>query len=115
RSGASYSAEVFLLFGMLKRSCQAESDFLDGAANEFFCSGGDIPGQIEFLGEDVGGATGKKSKRNAVAVLLGGEAVDDFIERAVTAAGDDEMAAFGRGAVGDFRGVARAGGFRDVG
>ena len=49
-----------------------------------------------------------------MAVLLGGEAVDDFVERAVAAAGNDKLAAFGSGAVGDFRGVARAGGLGDL-
>ena len=50
-----------------------------------------------------------------MAVLVGGKAVDDFVERAVAAAGDDEAAAFVGGALGDFRGVARAGGFGEIG
>ncbi len=113
RSGASDAEKVFFLFRLFERGGQAESDFLDRATNEFFRGAGDVPGQIEFLSENVGGAARKKSKGNAVTVLLGGQAVDNFIERAVAAAGDDELAAFGSGAVGDFRGVTRAGGFRD--
>ena len=74
-----------------------------------------VPGQIEFLGENVGGAARKKSERNAVAVLVSGEAVDDFVESAVATAGDDEAAPFRGGARGDFRGVARTGGFGEVG
>jgi len=50
-----------------------------------------------------------------VAVLVGCQTVDDFIERAVTAAGDHEAAAFGGGAQGDFGGVTRASGFREFG
>src|SRR5947207_988358 len=100
---------------MLERSRQAERNFLHGAANEFFGRARNVPGQIQFLGEDVGGSSGKKSKRNAVAVLVGGQAVDDFVERAVATAGDDEAAAFGGSAPRDFRGVARARSFREFG
>ncbi len=50
-----------------------------------------------------------------MAVLLGGEAVDDFIERAVAAASDDQPAAFAGGAARDFRGMAWAGGFGELG
>src|SRR5712691_7630541 len=50
-----------------------------------------------------------------MAVLVGGKAVDDFIERAVAAAGDDQAAAFVGRTHGDFRGVARTGGFGEIG
>src|SRR5579859_2608295 len=50
-----------------------------------------------------------------MAVLAAGEAVDNFVERAIAAAGDDEAAFFGGGAGGDFGGVAGAGGFGEVG
>lgn len=50
-----------------------------------------------------------------MAVGLTGEAVDDFVESAVSAAGDNELAAFLAGAQGDFGGVARTGGFGQVG
>src|SRR6266705_1391887 len=48
-------------------------------------------------------------------VLMGGEAVDDFVERAVAAAGDDEAAILGGGARGDFGGMPGAGRFGEVG
>ena len=50
-----------------------------------------------------------------MAILLASEAVDDFIERAVAAAGDDELAAFFSSAHGDISGVARARCFGEVG
>src|SRR5467141_1502448 len=114
-SGTADAEEIFFLMGMFERSRQTEGDFFHGAANEFFGGAGNVPGQIQFLGENVGGAAGKKGEWDAVAVLVSGEAVDDFIEGAIAAAGDDQAAAFGGGALGDFRGVARAGGFRKVG
>ena len=83
--------------------------------NESFCGFRNVPGEIEFLGENVGGAAGEERERDAVAVLMAGEAVDDFVERAVATAGDDKAAIFGGGAGGDFGGVARAGGFGEVG
>src|SRR5580693_4996234 len=100
---------------MFEGSGQAEGDFFHGAANEFFGGAGNVPGQVQFLGENVGGASGQKRKGNAMAVFLGGEAVDDFIEGAVAAAGDDQAAAFVCGIAGDFSGVAGAGGFGEVG
>ena len=114
-AGAGDAEKIFFLFGLLERSGEAERDFFYGAVNELFGGARNVPGKIEFLGEDVGGAAGKKRERDAVAVLMGGEAVDDFVERAVTAAGDDEAALFGGGARGDFGGVTWAGGFGEVG
>ena len=115
RSCAADAEKIFFLMGILERSRQAEGDFFDGAANELFGGAGNVPGEIEFLGENVGSAAGEKSERDAVAVLIGGETVDDFIERAIAAAGDNEAAAFGGGALGDFGGVAWAGGFGKFG
>src|SRR4029077_4299264 len=76
---------------------------------------GNVPGQVEFFGENVCGSTGEKGEGDAMAVLVGGEAVDDFIERAVATASDDQAAAFVGGALGDLSGVARAGGFSEIG
>src|SRR5438874_11803695 len=115
RAGAGEAEKILFLFGLLEGSGEAERDFFDGAVNEFFGGARNVPGEIEFLGEDVGGAAGKKRERNAVAVLLGSKPVDDFVERAVTAASDDEAAIFGSGARGDFGGVAGAGGFGELG
>ena len=50
-----------------------------------------------------------------MAVLLSGEAVHDFVQGAVAAAGDDELAAFGGRVVSDFGGMAGAGGFGEFG
>src|SRR6202521_4311568 len=112
-ASAANAEEVFFLFGMFERSRQAEGNFFHRASNELLGSAGNIPGHAQFLGEDIRGSAGKKSKRHAVAVLVGCQAVDDFIERAVTAAGDHEPAAFGGGAVRDFGGVSRAGSLRN--
>ena len=114
-AGSGDAKKVFFLFGLFERSCEAKGDFFDGAVDEFFGGFGNVPGEIEFFGKNVGGAAGEKRERDAVAVLVSGEAVDDFVERAVAAARDDEAAIFGSGARGDFRGVARAGGFGEVG
>src|SRR2546421_6492252 len=114
-SGPTDTEKIFSLMGIFERSRQAEGDFSHSATNELPGGAGNVPGQVEFLGENVGGATGKKGERYAVAVLVGGESVDDFIEGAVAAAGDDQAAAFGGGVPGDFRGVARASSFRKFG
>jgi hypothetical protein len=114
-SGAADAEKIFLLSGIFEGSRQAEGNFFHRAANELFGGAGNVPGEIQFLGEDVGGTSGKKGERDAVAVLVGGEAVDDFVESAVAAAGDDQAAAFGGSALCNFRGVARAGGLRKFG
>src|SRR5258708_21668874 len=114
-AGAEGAKEILFLFGLLERSGQAEGDFFYRAANEFFGGAGNVPGQVQLLGEDVGGTAGEQGQGDAVAVLVGGEAVDDFVESPVAAAGDDQAAAFGGGAPGDLGGLARAGGFRKLG
>ena len=43
------------------------------------------------------------------------EAIDDFVERAVATAGDDELAAIPDGLLGNLHGVAGAGGFGEFG
>jgi len=48
-------------------------------------------------------------------VLLASEAVDDFVESAIAAAGDDELAALVAGTKSDFGGVTRTGCFGEVG
>ena len=50
-----------------------------------------------------------------MSILRGGQAVDDFVEGAVAAAGDHESAAVLRGFLGDFGGVPGAGGFGKFG
>ena len=97
-AGSGYAEEIFFLFGLLEGGGQAEGNFFHGSVNEFLGGAGDVPGQVQFFGEDVRGATWKERERDTVAVLLGGEAVDDFVERAVTATGNDELATFVGGA-----------------
>jgi len=114
-SGTADTEKIFFLFGIFERSRQAEGDFFHGAANEFFGGTGDVPGDVQFLGENVGGATREKSEGDTVAIPVGGKTVNDFIEGTVAAAGDDQAAAFIGGAGGDFCGVAGAGGFGEFG
>src|SRR5215472_2174539 len=83
--------------------------------HEFFRCLGNVPGQVEFLGKNVRGAAREKSERDAVAVVMAGETVNDFVERAVAPAGDDEATVFFGGARGDLGGVAGTGGFGEVG
>jgi len=113
-TGAADAEKILFLFGIFERSGQAECDFFYGTTNKFFGGAGNVPGQVQFLGENVGGSAGKKGEGDTMAVLLGREAVDDFVESAVAAAGDDEAAAFVGGAGSDFRGMARAGGFGEI-
>src|SRR5258708_3392383 len=77
--GATDTEKIFFLVGMFERSRQAEGDFFHGTANEFFGGAGNVPRQVEFLGENVGGAAGKKGEWDAVTVLIRGKAVDDFV------------------------------------
>ena len=50
-----------------------------------------------------------------MAILRTGEAVDNFVDGAIAAAGDDKLAAVGAGAFCDFDGFAGSGGFGEVG
>src|SRR5262249_43431959 len=76
---------------------------------------GNVPREGEFLGENVCRTSRQKRERNAMPILLVCEAIYDFVQRAVAAARDDELAAVFAGAHRDVRGVARAGGFGQVG
>src|SRR5712691_4558222 len=100
-AGAADAEEEFLLFRLSERRGQAKSDFLHFAVNQPFRGAGNVPGQVEFLVENIGGSTGKKSERDAAADFLNGQAIDDFIQRAVAAAGNDELTTFGGGATRD--------------
>jgi len=114
-TGAGDAEKIFFVLGLLERSGETESDVLHFTVDELLGGLRNVPGEVELLGENIGGAAGEEGERDAVAVLVGGEAVDDFVEGAVAAAGDDEAAVFFCGARCDFRGVARAGGFGEVG
>src|SRR6266700_5346902 len=111
RAGAADAEEEFFLFRLSERRGQAKSDFLHFAVNQPFRGAGNVPGQVQFFCENIGGSPGKKSERDAAAVFLSGQAVDDFIQRAVAAAGTDELTTFGGGAPRDLRGIARCSGF----
>ncbi len=114
-AGTADAEKVFFLFGLFERSRQTEGNFFHCAANKFFGGAGNVPRQIQFLSQDVCCSPGKKCEGNAVAILMSCEAVDDFVERAVATASNDEAAAFVGGALGDLSGVARAGGFGEIG
>src|SRR5262252_4132788 len=115
RAGARYAKEIASLLAFFERCCQAERNVADFTARDLVGRGRDLPGQLEFFGQDVSGSCRKKGHGHAVTILRAGKAVDDFVYRAVTAAGDDQLAAVGTCAAGDFSGFARTGGFREVG
>jgi len=115
RSRARDGKEEALAAGMLEGSGEAESDVAEIGVDKAARGPGNIPGKIELLGEDVGGAAGKKSERNAIAVAGGGQAVDDFVERAVAAAGNDELAVFTDGLLSDLGGMAGTSGLGKLG
>src|SRR6266404_4011158 len=115
RARAANAQEIFFLFGLFEWGGQTERNFFHGAANELFRGAGDVPGQIQFFCENVRSSAGKQREGNAVPVFLRCKTVDDFVQRAVTAAGDDEVAAFVGCALRDFGGMPRAGGFREIG
>src|SRR6266446_1529646 len=110
-AGTADAEEEFFLFRLSERRGQAKSDFPHFTVNQPFRGAGNVPGQVQFLCENIGASTGKKSERDAAAVFLGGQAVDDFIQRAVAAAGNDELTTFGGGAPRDLGGIARCSGF----
>ncbi len=114
-TSAGDAEEIAALVGLFERSGEAKRNFSNGTAHEAFGGLRNIPRQSELFGENVCRAAGKKSERNTMAILLAREAVDDFVERAVATAGDDELAAFLSGAQSDFGGVARAGCLGKVG
>src|SRR6266481_2549982 len=115
RARAANTQEILFLFGLFERGGQTERNFFHGAANELFRGAGDVPRQGQFFCENVRGSAGEQREGNAVPVFLRGEAVDDFVQCAVAPAGDDKVAAFVGGALRDFGGMPRAGGFREIG
>ena len=115
RAGAGDGKKEAFAFRLLERSSQAEGDLANFAIDQAARGAGNVPGKIELFGQNVGGAAGKKRERNAMAVGRKCKAVDDFVERAVAAASDDELALLANCLLGNFCGVAGAGGFREVG
>src|SRR6266850_4690547 len=115
RARTANAQEILFLFRLFERSGQTERNFFHGAANQLFRGAGDVPRQGQFFCENVRGSAGKQRERNAVSVFLRCKTVDDFVQRAVAAAGNDKVAAFVGGALRDFGGMPRAGGFREIG
>ncbi len=58
-TGAADAEKILFLFGLFEGSRQSERDFFYGAANELIGRAGNIPGQIQFFGENVRGSAGK--------------------------------------------------------
>src|SRR6266700_2872899 len=115
RAGATDAQKIFFLSGLFERSGEPQGNFSNGAVDEPFGGAGDVPGEVQFLGENIRRAAWKKGEGNTIAVLMGGEAVDDFVQSAVPAAGNNETAAFAGSAGSDIGGMAGAGGFREFG
>lgn len=115
RASACDRKKEAFAFRLLKRSSEAEGDLANLAIYQAARGAGNVPRKIELFGQDVGGATGKKRERNAMAVGRKCKAVDDFVERAVSTAGDDELALLANCLLGKVCGVAGAVGFREVG
>src|SRR2546428_800985 len=114
-AGAGNAQEIFFLLRLFQRGSESQGNLFHRTAYELFRGAGNVPGQVQFLGEDVGGAAGEKSQGNAPAVLTRGETVHDFVQGAVATAGDNESAAFVGGALRDFRGMSGPGSFRQIG
>src|SRR5215813_278249 len=114
-ASAGDAEKVASFFGFVDGSREAEGNFADGSADEALGGLGDVPGEGEFFGEDVCRTAREKGERNAMTILLVREAIYDFVEGAVAAACDDELAAVFAGAHSDVGGVARAGRFGEVG
>lgn len=89
--------------------CGAQRDAAQIARGDEARGCGNIPGNAEFFGENIRGARGKQGHGHGAA----GEAVDYFVDCAVAAAGDYQIAILGDGVARDFCGVAAAGGGRE--
>src|SRR6516165_946121 len=74
-----------------------------------------VPGKIELFGKDVGSSAGKQCQGHAIAIRSSGQAVYNFIEGAVAAAGDDELTMFADGLLSDLNGVTGSGSLREFG
>src|SRR5215469_2790071 len=113
-AGTGDAEEVTFSFGLLERCRKSERNLANFAMNQPLGCARNIPGQIEFFGENVGGSAGKERKRNAVAVREIGQAVDHFIEGSITATGNDQLTTVTYRLLGDFHCVAGTSGFGEV-
>src|SRR3989442_2920566 len=114
-AGSGYADEVALLFRMREGSRQAKRDVPQVPAHKTLRGARNVPGKSQFLGQNIGCAAGKQSKRNAMSGLRCGHTVDDFVDRAVSAAGNEELAAFGSGATGNFGRIAWSARLQEIG
>ena len=114
-AGAGDGEEIALAGGIFEGCGEAESDVVEVGVDEAPGSARNVPRKIEFFGEDVGGATREESERNTIAVRGSGQAVDDFVERAIAATGDDELTMLPDSLLGDLDSVTRPRGFREFG
>lgn len=114
-SGAGNGKEEALATGIFERRGQTEGDVVDVGIDQAPRRTRDVPGKIEFLGENIGSSARKKSQGNAIAVAGGSQTVDNFIERAVASASDDQLATFADRLLRYFGSVAGAGGFGQFG
>src|SRR5262249_29392068 len=115
RPSAGNAQEVALFLRLFQRSGETQRDVFQLPVDELFGSAGNVPGKIKLLGENICGPSGEKGERDAMTVLRGSEAVDDFVERSVAAAGDHELTAFVGGLLSERGGVVRATRFDQVG
>src|ERR1700730_17997405 len=74
-----------------------------------------MPRQADFFSEHVGRAAGEQGHRDAVTIFLDGEPVDDFIQRAVAATSDDQVASFDSCSLSHYGGIAWRSRFLKVG
>ena len=91
---------------------------VDGAGDAAFDDGPAFVhafgGEAEVHGEDVHGAGGEEAESGGAGLACGGDAVDDLVDGAVAACGDDDGFACGGEGSGDVAGVSGfAGGVED--
>src|SRR5260370_34931798 len=115
RAGTTDAQKIFFLSRLFERSGEPQGNLFNGTVDEPFGGAGDVPGEIQFFGENIRRATRKKGDGKTMAVLVGGEAVHDFVQMAVPSTCNNQTAAFAGSAGGDIGGMARAGGVRGVG
>src|SRR5215470_16809928 len=114
-SGTGDTEEIAGFFGLCERSGEAERDVANFSPHQLLGGLGNLPGEFKLLGEHIGGASGKQGKRNAMTVLLPGQTVYNFVDRAVAATGDDQLAAIVARLPRNFGGFTGTGGFCQVG
>src|SRR5262249_30384415 len=113
-AGAGNAEEVALFFRLMNGSGQAEGDFADFSCRQFFGGAENVPGKMQFLGENIGGTPGKQSKGHAVPIFGASQTIHNFVEGAIASAGNYQLAPVACGVLRDFGGVPGSGGFGQV-